>query len=238
MKSRTLLLALACLLSGAWVIAQEALPGLEGAAPAAEGPPTDARHYSYAIGLDIGTSFRGDDVELDVDSLLAGLKDGLAKAEPKFSQEVCQLALERLSAERQEKMRQAAEGLRQPNVDYLAANAKAQGVQTTDSGLQYKVLSTGDGPSPEARDTVVVHYRGQLIDGTEFDSSLGGEPAKLPVGRVIRGWSEALQAMKVGDKWQLVIPAELGYGDEGAGGVIPPHATLVFEVELLGIEGK
>jgi FKBP-type peptidyl-prolyl cis-trans isomerase FklB len=237
MKLRLLALALAIALSSAWVIAQESLPG-PGAAQDAAAPKTDARHYSYAIGLDIGTSFRNDEVELDVESLLAGLKDGLAKADPKYSQELCQLALERLSAEREQKMRQAAEGNRQPNLDYLAKNAKAEGVQTTKSGLQYKVLNQGNGASPTARDTVVVHYRGQLIDGTEFDSSLGGEPARLPVGRVIQGWSEALQLMSVGDKWQLVIPAELGYGEQGAGGVIPPHATLIFEVELLGIEGQ
>jgi FKBP-type peptidyl-prolyl cis-trans isomerase len=127
--------------------------------------------------------------------------------------------------------------LERRNKEFLVANAKAQGVQATPSGLQYKVLKSGNGPTPSATDRVSVHYRGQLVDGTVFDETYGGEPATLPVGGVIDGWSEALQQMKVGDKWQLVIPANLAYG-EGGRDMIPPNATLIFEVELLGIEGK
>ena len=120
---------------------------------------------------------------------------------------------------------------------YLAANAKKDGVKTLPSGLQYKVVTEGAGATPKASDTVTVHYRGKLVDGTEFDSSYSrNEPATFPVNGVIPGWTEALQLMKVGSKWELCIPANLAYGERGAGGRIPANATLVFEVELLGIK--
>ena len=123
------------------------------------------------------------------------------------------------------------------NKKYLEDNKKVEGVVTLPSGLQYKVLKAGDGATPGAEDMVRTHYKGQLIDGTVFDSSYDrGEPAEFPVGGVIKGWTEALQKMKVGDKWQLVIPSELAYGEAGAGGVIPPNATLVFEIELLDVK--
>jgi FKBP-type peptidyl-prolyl cis-trans isomerase len=126
------------------------------------------------------------------------------------------------------------------NKQYLVDNAKVQGVQTTPSGLQYKVIKRGTGPSPTAEDRVQVHYRGQMVDGTVFDQTYGGEPAVLELSGpngVIPGWREALEQMKVGDKWQLAIPGNLGYGEQGRG-PIPPNATLIFEVELLGIEKK
>jgi FKBP-type peptidyl-prolyl cis-trans isomerase FklB len=234
-KARYVVLLLCITASAAWVAAQETLPG--GAAvqgtPATQPPPTDARHYSYALGLDLGTSFRNDKMQLDVESVMAGVRDGLEGKDPKYSLELCQLAMQRLAEERMQVMLQR-------NKQFLAENAKAQGVQVTPSGLQYKVLKAGDGPTPTAEDTVRVHYRGQLIDGTVFDESYGGEPAVLditgPPG-VIPGWKEALEMMKVGAKWQLAVPSNLAYGEQGRG-PIPPGATLVFEVELLGIEGK
>ncbi len=228
-------IAAACLAGSlaAWVVAQEqaeTLPLAAGpTAPPADLPPTDERHYSYAIGMDVGASFRDDDLKLDIDSLVAGLRDGLAGAEPKYSPELCRAAVQKLSQQRMDM-------LDKRNADYLVENAKKPGVQTTPSGLQYKVLASGDGPSPTPADTVKVHYEGRLIDDSVFDSTLGGEPATLEVGRVIPGWTEAMQKMKVGDKWQLVIPSKLGYEEPGAGDVIPPNATLIFEVELLGIE--
>lgn len=230
--TKRIVLALVCLVGGAWVVAQEQQetlpPAGDLAAPAAEAPPTDERHYSYAIGMDIGSSFRDDQLKLDLDSLLAGVRDGLGGAEPKYSPDLCRAAVQKLSQDRI-----AVLGKR--NETYLVENAKKEGVQTTPSGLQYKVLASGTGASPTKEDTVKVHYKGSLIDGSVFDSSIGGEPASLECGRVIEGWTEALQMMKIGDKWELVIPSKLAYGEDGAGDVIPPNSTLIFEVELLGI---
>lgn len=197
-----------------------------------ETPVVDARHYSYAIGIDIGTNFRRNGIALDFNSLLAGLKDALAGAKPQYDQQTCRRALQQLSNQQKEKMVDR-------NKQYLEENKGAPGVQVTSSGLQYKVLKQGVGATPKASDTVSTHYRGTLIDGTEFDSSYArSQPATFPVGGVIPGWTEALQLMKVGDKWQLVIPSELAYGERGAGDMISPHSTLIFEIELLGIEGK
>jgi FKBP-type peptidyl-prolyl cis-trans isomerase len=120
---------------------------------------------------------------------------------------------------------------------FLTANKAKEGIVTLPSGLQYKMLKTGDGRKPSATDTVICHYRGALLDGTEFDSSYGrGAPATFPVANVIKGWNEALQLMPVGSKWQLFVPSELGYGSRGAGGKIPPNAVLVFEIELVEIK--
>jgi FKBP-type peptidyl-prolyl cis-trans isomerase FklB len=220
----------------AWALDTEGLPengavaNRDGAAESA--PAVDARHYSYAIGLDIGTNFHRNGIDLELESLLAGLKDALAGAKPKYDQQTCQRALQQLSQQQRETMVDR-------NKQYLEENKKTSGVQVTSSGLQYKVLKQGTGATPKATDTVSTHYRGTLIDGTEFDSSYArNQPATFPVGGVIPGWTEALQLMKVGDKWQLVIPSELAYGDRGAGDVISPHSTLIFEIELLGIEAK
>jgi FKBP-type peptidyl-prolyl cis-trans isomerase len=233
MKVKVLaLLACVASASAAWVLAQEGLPPGPGQA-APELPPTDQRHYSYAIGLDIGASFRADGLPLDAESLLAGLKDGLeAAAEPRYSRELCAASLQRLAQQR-------ADMLLKRDRDFLAANAKAPGVQTLPSGLQVKVLKQGDGATPTAADTVQAHYTGRFTDGTVFESSEGGEPAVFPVSRVIPAWTEALQKMKVGDKWQLVVPSELGYGPEGdVSGRIPPNTALVFDVELVGIQDQ
>jgi FKBP-type peptidyl-prolyl cis-trans isomerase len=227
-----MLIALCLVSVAAWVIAQEALPGgADAAADAlAKAPPTDARHYSYAIGRDIGSSFHNDGLELDVDSLAAGLRDALAGAKPKYSEDLCAVSIQRMYLDRSNK-------LKERNVAYLAANAKAPGVVVLPSGLQYKVLAAGKGPSPKATDTVSVNYVGKFTDGKIFDQS-GDTPAEFALDAkpgLIAGWVEALQKMKVGDKWELVIPAALAYGDAGDD-VIPPFSTLVFEVELLGIK--
>jgi FKBP-type peptidyl-prolyl cis-trans isomerase FkpA/FKBP-type peptidyl-prolyl cis-trans isomerase FklB len=233
MSKRTIFIALCLVSAAAWVIAQETLPGgadgpaEDAAAALAQAPPTDARHYSYAIGRDIGSSFHNDGLELDVDSLAAGLRDALAGAKPKYSEELCAVSIQRMYLDRSNK-------LKERNVAYLAANAKAPGAVVLPSGLQYKVLAEGKGASPKATDMVSVNYVGKFIDGKIFDQS-GDTPAEFQVGRVIDGWAEALQKMKVGDKWELVIPAALAYGDAGDD-VIPPFSTLVFEVELLGIK--
>lgn len=225
---------LAVLVVGRWTlapegtVAQEALPaaGEQVSAPNAE----HAAQYSYSIGLQVGSAFHTDGAALDIESMLAGVKDGLSGAQPKYDPAVLEQALQELG-----RFRMQQHIVR--NREYLDKNKQQEGVQVLPSGLQYKVLASGDGSTPGAEDSVTVHYKGELIDGTVFDSSYDrNQPFVTEVGNVIDGWTEALQKMKVGDKWQLVIPSELGYGETGAGGLIPPHSTLVFEVELLGIE--
>ena len=145
----------------------------------------------------------------------------------------------RLRKQQEEKRLALAENNKKDGAAFLAANATKPGVVTLPSGLQYKILSPGTGPKPTATDSVICNYRGTLLDNTEFDSSYKrGQPATFPVGGVIKGWTEALQLMPVGSKWQLFIPTDLAYGDRGAGADIGPGATLIFEVELLSIQGK
>jgi FKBP-type peptidyl-prolyl cis-trans isomerase FklB len=227
MKLRACLLALPLVLAAAWVIAQEALPPAGPAGAPAADPPVDARHYSYLIGNQIGESFHNDEIELDVDSLLAGLKDGLSGADARYSEEILGAAMRHM-------YKLQEQSLQKRNAKFLTENAKAAGVVTLPSGLQYKVISEGNGPSPKATDTVQAKYRGTFIDGQMFDES-GDEAVSFPLNRVIKGWTEALQLMKVGSKWQLFVPSTLGYGPDGRDG-IPPHSTLIFEVELVGIE--
>ena len=243
MKTRYQLAILALAATTGWAVswaiaqedvAQEDLPIQKtrpSASSAKKAPPTDARHYSYAIGLDIGASFRADDIPLDMDSLFAGVRDGQKDAKPLYDQQTCMFAMQQLNQMRIHRMVET-------NMRFLEENIKAEGVKVTASGLQFKVLNRGNGATPTATDVVRTHYRGTFIDGTEFDSSYSSnEPATFTVGGVIPGWTEALQKMKVGDKWQLFIPSDLAYGAQGYG-AIPPHATLIFELELLGIEGK
>jgi len=198
---------------------------------------------SYAIGADIGKSMKKQGLELDGKALAAGVSDSFgdklllteAELEKTLNDFKAQLFQKRQAA-------QAAAGgdNAKKGAEYLAANGKKEGVKTTASGLQYKVLKAGPegGKSPKATDTVKVHYHGTLIDGKVFDSSVQrGEPISFPLNGVIPGWTEGVQLMKVGDKFQFTIPADLAYGDQGAGSDIGPNSTLIFEVELLGIEG-
>jgi FKBP-type peptidyl-prolyl cis-trans isomerase FklB len=225
-----LLIALTgAMLSSHSVLAQENLPAAGEAAALAKPAESPATVYSYAIGKEIGTSFGSDGIELDLESLVAGIKDAMTKQKPKYDDAQCSQALMQLSEAR-------AGAVMTQQKKFLEENKKAEGVTTLPSGLQYKVIKAGTGATPTAADTVRTHYEGKLIDGTIFDSSIKrNEPAEFPVEGVIPGWTEALQKMKVGDKWQLVIPSELAYGEAGAGGVIPPHATLIFDIELLDI---
>jgi FKBP-type peptidyl-prolyl cis-trans isomerase FklB len=194
---------------------------------------------SYAIGLNIARDVQANG--LNAEALIAGIRDVLASAEPKLTAEQCRAALaqfdQQLRAQRDQLRRITGQRNKEQGTAFLAQNGKQEGVVTLPSGLQYKVLKSGSGPSPTIRDTVRTHYHGTLIDGTVFDSSVErNEPITLQVGDVIRGWTEALQLMKVGDKWRLYVPPELGYGSQGAGDAIGPGAVLIFEVELLGIE--
>ena len=198
---------------------------------------------SYAIGLNIGRGLRGDAVDVDPNILFQGVKDALAGGKALLSDDEAKAVLNTLQADlnkkQQEKMMVVAETNKKEGEAFLAANKTKEGVITLPSGLQYKILLQGTGPKPSASDTVVCNYRGTLVNGTEFDSSYKrGQPATLAVGQVIHGWTEALQLMPVGSKWQLFVPSDLGYGAHGAGADIGPNATLIFEVELLSIQGK
>ena len=196
---------------------------------------------SYAIGWDIANGFKAQQLDIDPKALAAGLADTLA-GQPALSQEALRDTLTKfqqdLLAKVNAKNKAIAENNLKAGADFLAANAKKDGVKTTVSGLQYKVIKSGTGASPQKTDTVKVHYHGTLIDGTVFDSSVQrGEPVSFPVAGVIPGWVEALQLMKVGDKWQLFIPPNLAYGEHPPPSTkISLNSTLLFDVELLGIE--
>ena len=216
--------------------------------PAAKGPAspmlkTQKEKASYAIGLNIGKGMHRDGVDVDPNMLLRGIKDGMAGAKPLLTDDEAKAALTALQNDVRQKhdamMQQAADANKKQGDAFLAANKTQPGVVTLPSGLQYKILKAGTGPKPSATDTVVCNYRGTFLDNTEFDSSAKhGQPATFQVGRVIKGWTEALQLMPVGSKWQLFIPSDLAYGPRGAGTDIGPNATLIFEVELLSIKGK
>jgi FKBP-type peptidyl-prolyl cis-trans isomerase FklB len=204
---------------------------------------TQKDKQSYAIGLNIGKSLHRDSVDIDPKILLRGLQDAVNDGKSLLTDDeikTTMMALQTDVRQKQEAKRQALiESNKKEGQTFLAANATKEGVVTLPSGLQYKILKEGTGSKPTASDTVVCNYRGTLLDNTEFDSSYKrGQPATFPVGRVIKGWTEALQLMPVGSKWQLFIPADLAYGERGQGPVIGPNATLIFEVELLSIQEK
>jgi FKBP-type peptidyl-prolyl cis-trans isomerase FklB len=197
-------------------------------------PETEMEKVSYSLGVNVATGVKAQGIEsLDINAISKAINDVFEGNDLDISEEesmqVWQEYFGKIAAEKQAKSSEVG-------IAFLAENAAKEGVTTTESGLQYEILSSGDGAKPNATDQVTVHYHGMLTDGTVFDSSVDrGEPATFPVNGVIPGWVEALQLMSVGDKWKLTIPSELAYGDRGAGGLIGPGATLVFEVELLGI---
>ncbi len=198
---------------------------------------------SYAIGLNIGKSMHKDGVEVDTAILARGVKDALAGGKTLLTDEEAKASLTALTADLRKKAEEKAQAIGVANKAegdaFLAENKTKQGVVTLPSGLQYRILKEGTGPKPTAADTVVCNYRGTLINSTEFDSSYKrGKPATFPVGQVIKGWTEALQLMPVGSKWQLFVPSDLAYGQRGASAEIGPNSTLIFEVELLSIEPK
>ncbi len=208
------------------------------AAPALK---TDKDKISYMIGHQIGSNLKNDGIEVDLNILQEAVKEALAGTKSPLSEAETEKIMKDLQASLQAKAAAKRDADGKKNVEdgkkFLAENAKKPGVKTTASGLQYKILTEGKGDSPKATDTVSTNYRGTLINGTEFDSSYKrNQPAKFPVNGVIKGWTEALQMMKPGAKWQLFVPSDLAYGERGAGGVIGPNSTLIFEVELLGIE--
>jgi FKBP-type peptidyl-prolyl cis-trans isomerase len=232
--------------------AKAAEPAAKPASPAVAGEPprpldsqldSQQAKVSYILGSNIGKNIKRDDLDLDLEALAAGIKDAVAGNKSRLSDEETKAAMEKFEKEMQAKQEKSGADKGEKNgaegKEFLAKNGKRQGVSTTASGLQYEVLKKGDGPKPKATDTVKVHYHGTLIDGTVFDSSVErGEPATFGVNQVIPGWIEALQLMPVGSKWKLFIPSQLAYGERGAGNEIGPNSTLIFEVELLGIEKK
>jgi FKBP-type peptidyl-prolyl cis-trans isomerase FklB len=198
---------------------------------------------SYAIGLNIGKSLHKDSVDVDPNILAQGIKDALAGSKPLLTDDEAKAAMVALQSDvrktREAEMQIAGEANKKEGEAFLATNKTKEGVVTLPSGLQYKILKEGNGPKPTASDSVVCNYKGTLINGTEFDSSYKrGQPATFPVGQVIHGWTEALQLMPVGSKWQLFIPSDMAYGPRGPSPDIGPNATLIFEVELLSIQGK
>ncbi len=214
------------------------------AAPALK---TQKEKFSYALGMNIGkglgANLKSQSVEVDWNLVSQGLKDSSSGGKTRLTQEEAQAVLTEVQNEvrkqQQEKTQQDAATNKTEGEAFLAANKSKDGVVTLPSGLQYKILSAGTGPKPTATDSVKCNYRGTLINGTEFDSSYKrGQPATFGVNQVIKGWTEALQLMPVGSKWQLFIPSSLAYAERGAGADIGPNATLIFEVELLSIEEK
>ena len=216
------------------------------AAPATSQPlvlKTDKEKLSYAIGMNIGQSMKKDSLDIDPAILSRAIKDAVTGSKPAMTEEEARTIVTAFRTEmvkkQQAEAQKAGEVNKQAGDKFLAENKTKDGVVTLPSGLQYKVIKQGDGPKPTASDIVVTNYRGTLIDGKEFDSSYKrGQPATFPVGQVIKGWTEALQLMPVGSKWQLYIPSNLAYGDRGAGGDIGPNSTLVFDIELLSIQDK
>jgi FKBP-type peptidyl-prolyl cis-trans isomerase FklB len=205
---------------------------------------TTKQKASYAIGMNWGTGLHRQGIDVDSAALIQGMKDALAGGKTLLTEDEARTALQQLQSEMQAKQQakaaQEGEANKKEGDAFLAANKGKEGVVALPIGLQYKILTPGTGPKPTATDSVVCNYKGTLINGTEFDSSYKrGEPATFPVTGVIKGWTEALQLMPVGSKWQLVIPADLAYGPRGTpGGPIGPNATLIFEVELMSIKDK
>ncbi|MFK8066958.1 MAG: FKBP-type peptidyl-prolyl cis-trans isomerase [Gammaproteobacteria bacterium] len=197
---------------------------------------TDKQKFSYGIGLQIGQSIAAQNVEVDQDALIMALKDALSGQEPRVSLEELQKVMTQEEKKMQQKQIAAADKNKQIGQAFLAENKKLDGVKTTASGLQYRIIKAGSGAKPSVSDSVTVHYRGTLIDGHEFDSSYKREqPATFNVNGVVKGWQEALPMMKEGGKWEVFIPSELAYGSKGAGAAIGPDETLIFEIELLSV---
>ena len=202
---------------------------------------TETDKINYSVGYRLGGNFNRPEVEIKPDMLLQGVADATSDGKPLMTEQEMNTVLMSLAnrvkaAQMEQIKKQGAENLKTGEA-FLAENSGKEGVTTLPSGLQYKVITAGEGKSPQKSDKVTVNYRGTLIDGSEFDSSYSrNKPATFGVGQVIPGWTEALQLMKEGDKWEIVIPPKLAYGERGAGAKIPPNSTLIFEVELISVD--
>lgn len=220
-----------------WLVLAGFLMGVSPAAAAEKVTLKDQKdRISYSIGLNVGNSLKEEALELNSDPLIAGIKDALSGGKPLLTEEEIRETLTAFQRERMVKQLERGEKNKKEGEVFLTENKKKEGVKTLPNGLQYQVIKDAKGKKPTATDTVRTHYRGTFIDGTEFDSSAkSGGPVSFPLNRVIRGWTEALQLMPVGSKWRLFVPSDLGYGAQPKG-PIPPNSTLIFEIELLGIE--
>ena len=213
--------------------------GSQATTPAA-GFKTQKEKVSYAIGMEMGKGVKAQGLDLDPSVLAAGLRDALSGAKPQMSEEDLKQVLSSLQQEMRQKQMQAQEAAAMENKTkgdaFMADNAKKEGVVALPDGLQYKILTAGQGKKPAESDTVLCNYKGTFVDGSEFDSSAqAGKPVPFEVKNVIPGFKEVLQLMPVGSKWQVFVPSNLAYGERGAGGVIGPNATLIFEIELVSI---
>lgn len=194
---------------------------------------------SYIIGMDIGNNLKKQSIDVDPNILVRGIQDALSAAKSLLTEKEIRDTLTAFQKERSAKQEEVGKKNKNEGETFLIANGKKEGVKTLASGLQYKVIKAGTGKKPKINDSVTTHYRGTLVDGTEFDSSYKrGQPVTFPVSGVIAGWTEALQLMEEGAKWQLFIPPNLAYGERGMGGVIGPNATLIFEIELISVQEK
>jgi FKBP-type peptidyl-prolyl cis-trans isomerase FklB len=230
MKIRMAAAAIAILALGSWAQAQEA-----------KGLKDQREKLSYVIGVDIGKALEKQGVQIDPGIVAKGLKDGFSGGKLLMNDQEIQETMTAFQKEMRVKqeaaLKQAGEKNKKEGEAFLAENKTKEGVKALPSGLQYKVIKAGSGKKPKATDTVVTHYKGTLLDGTEFDSSYRrNQPATFKVNGVIRGWTEALQLMEEGARWILYVPSALAYGERGAGGQIGPNATLIFEVELVSIQ--
>ncbi|MBI3897594.1 MAG: FKBP-type peptidyl-prolyl cis-trans isomerase [Gammaproteobacteria bacterium] len=199
--------------------------------------PDDKAKSSYSFGYQMGENMKAGAKEIDPSAFARGIEDAMSGNKSALTPEEREAAMTKYREQAMAKQKVAAEENKKRGDAYLADNKKKKGVKTLDSGLQYKVVKEGSGKSPKPTDTVSVHYRGTLINGTEFDSSYKrNEPATFPVNGVIKGWQEVLPLMKEGAKWEVAIPASLAYGERGAGGNIGPDETLLFEIELLKVQ--
>ncbi|HEY5682043.1 MAG TPA: FKBP-type peptidyl-prolyl cis-trans isomerase [Sulfuricaulis sp.] len=200
---------------------------------------TDKQKFSYSAGYQVGQNIKRQNLDLDSKSFSQGAQDAIANKPSKLKPEEMQAAIEAQQKKNMEKHEAMAKKNLEAGQAFLAANKKKAGVVTLPSGLQYKIITEGKGKQPKSTDSVVAHYRGMLINGTEFDSSYQrNEPATFPVGGVIKGWQEVLPLMKEGSKWQVFIPADLAYGPRGASAAIGPNEALIFDIELLSVESK
>ena len=222
MKLKTLLILPVLLISASFLNASEL--------------KTDKDKLSYIFGVQVGQGLRAEGVELEMDAFTAGIQDMLAGNEPQIGQATAEKLVSAYQEKKQLEIAEISAKKQNESSTFLANNAKNDGFVVTASGLQYKIVEKGEGKSPTSEDKVIAHYTGKLLDGTVFDSSHDrGEPATFPVSGVIKGWQEALPMMKVGGKWQIVVPANLAYGDRGVGNLIGPNETLIFDIELVSI---